>query len=97
MKRQMFRIMLAVLFAGAVSLPAPAQNKATEVKFRGAYYDQRRAAHDLEGIPEGSVVFLGNSKTEQGWWNMLFKTKNIVNRGIEGITHTVCLTVCLIF
>ncbi|MEA5006937.1 MAG: GDSL-type esterase/lipase family protein [Rikenellaceae bacterium] len=84
MKSQMFRIMLAMLFAGALALQAPAQNKTTEVKFRGAYYDQRRAAHDLEGIPEGSVVFLGNSITEQGWWSMLFKTKNIVNRGIGG-------------
>lgn len=52
-------------------------------KFHNDYYDTRRAAYDEEGIPEGSVVFLGNSITEQGWWNMLFRTR-VVNRGIGG-------------
>ena len=52
-------------------------------KFHNDYYDTRRAAHDAEGIPAGSVVFMGNSITEQGWWNMLFRTP-VVNRGIGG-------------
>lgn len=53
-------------------------------KFKNSYYDTRRAAHDLEELPQGGVIFLGNSITEQGWWSMLFKSKNIINRGIGG-------------
>ncbi len=60
------------------------QVKVNDSKFRNTYYDIRRAAYDQEGMAEGSVVFLGNSITEQGWWNMLFKSTNIVNRGIGG-------------
>jgi len=63
---------------------ANAQETKKEQKFGGLYYETRRTAHNQEGLPEGSVVFMGNSITEQGWWNMLFKAKNIVNRGIGG-------------
>lgn len=39
-----------------------------------------------EGLPNGKkeIVFLGNSITERGNWNELFKNKHIVNRGIGG-------------
>ncbi|MFA5850125.1 MAG: GDSL-type esterase/lipase family protein [Bacteroidales bacterium] len=63
---------------------ANAQETKKESKFGGLYYETRRTAHNQEGLPEGSVVFMGNSITEQGWWSMLFKAKNIVNRGIGG-------------
>lgn len=66
----------------ACGLLAPVQGSAQ--KFHNSYYDVRRAAHDQEGIPAGSVVFIGDSITEQGWWDMLFKQRNIVNRGIGG-------------
>jgi len=84
MKRQFSRVLLFLLLATICGGELAAQGKSGEIRFRGAYYDQRRAAHDLEGIPAGSVVFVGNSITEQGWWSMLFKSKNIVNRGIGG-------------
>lgn len=70
------------LWAVCAACVAPAT--ASAQKFRNAYYDTRRAAHDEEGIPRGAVVFLGNSITEQGWWNLLFKDKRVVNRGIGG-------------
>lgn len=74
MKKAIFAIVVSALLA---PLTVSAQ------KFHNDYYDTRRAAHNDEGIPEGSVVFVGNSITEQGWWNMLFKT-HVVNRGIGG-------------
>lgn len=53
-------------------------------KFHNDYYDARRAAHDQEGMPSGAIVFLGNSITEQGWWSLLLKRSDVVNRGIGG-------------
>lgn len=49
-----------------------------------AHYKVRRAFY--EGLPNGKheIVFLGNSITENGDWNEIFKNKNIVNRGIGG-------------
>ncbi|MEN6618202.1 MAG: GDSL-type esterase/lipase family protein [Rikenellaceae bacterium] len=61
-----------------------AQTGVKPATFRNTYYDVRRAAHEQEGLPEGAVIFMGNSITEQGWWSMLFKTKDIENRGIGG-------------
>lgn len=72
----------AIFALCAFCILAPAGSRAQ--KFHNAYYDTRRAAHDEETIPQGAVVFVGNSITEQGWWNMLFKSRNIVNRGIGG-------------
>ncbi len=50
----------------------------------GEYYDCRLAAHRKEGMPNGAIVWIGDSLTEQGWWNFLSKEKNMVNRGIGG-------------
>ncbi|MPM95147.1 hypothetical protein SDC9_142298 [bioreactor metagenome] len=82
----MYRVLefLSILLITFSLTPASAQESKREVKFKGAYYEVRRAAHDLEGMPKGAVVFVGNSITEQGWWPMLFKTNNIINRGIGG-------------
>lgn len=62
---------------------AQAQTKVV-AKFRNDYYDARRAAHDLEGMQQGAIVFVGNSITEQGWWSILIKRDDIENRGIGG-------------
>lgn len=80
MMKRIFDIALCACCACFVL--APLQSSAQ--KFHNSYYDVRRAAHDQEGIPAGSVVFIGDSITEQGWWDMLFKQRNIVNRGIGG-------------
>ncbi len=53
----------------------------------GDYYDCRLAAHRKAGMPNGAIVWMGDSLTEQGWWNYLSKEKGIVNLGIGG-DHT---------
>lgn len=58
--------------------------QAPKSKFEGPYYITRLKAHRSETIAPNSIIFIGNSITEQGWWNLLFKSKNIVNRGIGG-------------
>lgn len=58
--------------------------QAPKSKYEGAYYLTRLKAHRAETIAPNSIIFIGNSITEQGWWNLLFKSKNIVNRGIGG-------------
>lgn len=78
--KRLFAITLCALCAGTLLLPAESRAQ----KFHNDYYDTRRAAHDEEPIPQGAVVFLGNSITEQGWWGQLFKSRPIVNRGIGG-------------
>ncbi len=50
----------------------------------GDYYDCRFAAHQKEGMPHGAIVWLGDSITEQGWWDFLSDEEKIVNRGIGG-------------
>jgi lysophospholipase L1-like esterase len=63
----------------------PAQNALPyDTSYTFAHYKVRRAFY--EGLPNGKneIVFLGNSITENGDWNELFKNKNIVNRGIGG-------------
>lgn len=71
---------LSLLFAILVALPSMAQSGF------GDYYDCRLAAHRKEGMPQNAVVWIGDSITEQGWWNMLSREKNMVNRGIGGDT-----------
>ncbi len=77
-------ILLLVLTTVAAQHSAFCQSASKDARFRNTYYDVRRAAHDMEGLPKGSVVFVGNSITEQGWWSTLFKSKNVENRGIGG-------------
>ncbi|OFY40042.1 MAG: GDSL family lipase [Bacteroidetes bacterium GWF2_40_14] len=81
--KKLFCLLCVTILALSFTV-ATAQETKKESKFGGLYYETRRTAHNQEGLPEGSVVFMGNSITEQGWWNMLFKVKNIVNRGIGG-------------
>lgn len=53
-------------------------------KFHNAYYDTRVAAHAAEGLAPRAIVFLGNSITEQGWWQVLIPGRKVENRGIGG-------------
>lgn len=74
--RRLFILVIAILIA----IPSMAQKP----KFGGSYYDCRLAAHLREGMPQNAVIWFGDSITEQGWWNMLSKEKNMVNRAIGG-------------
>ncbi|WP_320018940.1 GDSL-type esterase/lipase family protein [Labilibaculum manganireducens] len=76
-----------VVFFGAVSFSenTTAQNTiAYDTTYTFAHYKIRRAFY--EGLPnrKHEIVFLGNSITENGDWNEIFRNKNIVNRGIGG-------------
>lgn len=73
-----FKQWLLVWVAAVVTLPAAAQSGF------GAYYDCRFAAHQKEGMAQGSIVWLGDSITEQGWWEFLTKERPLANRGIGG-------------
>lgn len=48
------------------------------------HYKVRRAFYERLPNRKNEIVFLGNSITENGEWNEIFKNKNIVNRGIGG-------------
>lgn len=77
-------IVLFVEFTG-LSGKAMAQNTISyDTTYTFAHYKVRRAFY--EGLPnrKHEIVFLGNSITENGDWNELFRNKNIVNRGIGG-------------
>ncbi|MGB4413786.1 MAG: GDSL-type esterase/lipase family protein [Paludibacter sp.] len=56
----------------------------TKKAFENSYYLTRLKAHHAEAVVPNSIVFIGNSITEQGWWPLLLKRKDIVNRGIGG-------------
>lgn len=56
----------------------------TKKAFENSYYLTRLKAHRAEAVVPNSIVFIGNSITEQGWWPLLLKRKDIVNRGIGG-------------
>ena len=87
MRRIFGIITLVALCIGATTTSAQSaapQKKAETVKFDGPYYKARRAAHDIEGMQRGAIVFVGNSITEQGWWQMLIKGQKVENRGIGG-------------
>jgi lysophospholipase L1-like esterase len=73
--------LLVAASAGDISAQEPL---AYDTSYTFAHYKVRRAFY--EGLPNGKneIVFLGNSITENGDWNELFKNKNIVNRGIGG-------------
>lgn len=56
----------------------------TNKLFESPYYMNCLKAHRQEKTRANSIVFLGNSITEQGWWSILLKNEDIVNRGIGG-------------
>lgn len=73
----MKRILVALL-ALMITIPTMAQSGF------GDYYDCRLAAHRKAGMPTGALVWMGDSITEQGWWDFLTKEQKMVNRGIGG-------------
>lgn len=48
------------------------------------YYKQRMEVFKANPMKKGQIVFLGNSITEAGKWNVYFPNHNTVNRGISG-------------
>lgn len=66
-------ILLFLLIANCVS----AQN------FSDHYY-KRKALFEAAKDTQNEIIFLGNSITEGGQWNLLFPNENVINRGISG-------------
>lgn len=54
------------------------------IPFLPEHYAKRVSQFQNEGLPEGKVVFLGNSITEGGQWDKLTGDPSAVNRGIGG-------------
>jgi lysophospholipase L1-like esterase len=54
------------------------------VPFMVDHYARRVAMFQTESVPEGRVIFLGNSITEGGQWKKLTGDTTVVNRGIGG-------------
>jgi len=84
-KNTLFPFVLLFLVGATSAGDACGQNTLPyDTSYTFAHYKVRRAFY--EGLPNGKkeIVFLGNSITENGDWNELFKNKNIVNRGIGG-------------
>lgn len=79
-----WRLILALVGVLGVSELAAQNTLPYDTSYTFAHYKVRRAFY--EGLPDGKkeIVFLGNSITENGDWNELFKNKRIVNRGIGG-------------
>lgn len=77
-------LILALVGVLAISELAAQNTLPYDTSYTFAHYKVRRAFY--EGLPDGKneIVFLGNSITENGDWNELFKNKRIVNRGIGG-------------
>lgn len=78
-------VVLLVLLGISSTEKVSAQDKLPyDTTYTFAHYKVRRAFY--EGLPNGKheIVFLGNSITENGDWNEIFRNKNIVNRGIGG-------------
>lgn len=69
---------LLLLVAAAATFPVVAQSEF------GVYYDCRFAAHQKEGMERGSIVWFGDSITEQAWWEILTQERPLANRGIGG-------------
>lgn len=55
-----------------------------DTSYAGPYFLKQEAYFKALTIKKNAIVFLGNSITEVGKWSELFKSKNILNRGISG-------------
>lgn len=83
--RGFFAGIVLLLGVAGFSENTMAQNTtAYDTTYTFAHYRVRRAFY--EGLPnrKHEIVFLGNSITENGDWNEIFRNKKIVNRGIGG-------------
>lgn len=77
---------LNVVVAFLLSLPAWAQNTSgMDSSYNNGYYRQRLALFKKLPDRKNEIVFLGNSITEVGDWQEIYRTrKPVVNRGISG-------------
>lgn len=68
------------------TIPASAQHVA--YRFTQHYNERVELFEQLDDLDSTKIVMLGNSLTENavnaGDWNVLLRTKNVVNRGISG-------------
>ncbi len=79
----MFRFSLASLLIAMTGAFCPIELGAEEPT---PLYGQKASLFETLGVPEGSIVFLGNSLTGGCEWNELFHRTDIINRGISGDT-----------
>lgn len=76
---------LFVVFMSVISgfLSCRTSQEITE-DYRTETYKNRMSVFSDEILPEGSIVFFGNSITQAGKWSELFPAVMPVNRGISG-------------
>ncbi|MBF2018795.1 MAG: G-D-S-L family lipolytic protein [Hydrococcus sp. C42_A2020_068] len=74
-------------------LETPSQKNSNRAKehprqntYRSTYYQMRHSIFKILPDSEGEILLLGDSLTDQGEWQELFKNVNIKNRGINGET-----------
>lgn len=51
-----------------------------------SYYKHRKSQFEILPLPNDSIIFLGDSLTDEGEWIELLGNTNILNRGISGDT-----------
>lgn len=85
-KRIVFRIAACCLLLMSMKLTAYGQR--VNYRFTQHYNERVTLFERLNDIDSTKIVMLGNSLTENavnaGDWNVLLRTKNVVNRGISG-------------
>lgn len=54
--------------------------------YRSLYYRARKKYFSMEPVSPHSVIFLGDSITDEGEWSELFPDISVINRGIGGDT-----------
>lgn len=85
-KRIVFRIAACCLLLMSMTLTAYGQR--VTYRFTQHYNERVTLFERLNDIDSTKIVMLGNSLTENaanaGDWNVLLRTKNVVNRGISG-------------
>jgi lysophospholipase L1-like esterase len=72
-----------IIFLGGL-LQSKAQKAVIDSSYIHAHYEKRMEIFNHLPKEKGGIVFLGNSITEQGFWNELLPRKVIHNRGIGG-------------
>ena len=72
-----------IIFLGGL-LQSKAQKSVIDSSYIHAHYEKRMEIFNQLPKEKGGIVFLGNSITEQGFWNELLPRKVIHNRGIGG-------------
>lgn len=74
------------LLSSLILLASSSLNFDISAEERTPLYGQKVSLFETLGVPEGCIVFLGNSLTDGCEWGELFSRGDIVNRGISGDT-----------